>query len=67
MAWSVIDDYMKRNHNTDVRFLQLMEFYKVYGIGLDKTMNLTKARAEAVLTSMVCLHFLFLCAVQRRT
>jgi len=63
----MIDDYMKRNHNTDVRFFQLMEFYKVYGIGLDKTMNLTKARAEAILTSMVCLHFLYLYAIQHRT
>ena len=53
MAWGLIDDYMKRTHKTDVRFFQLMEFYKVYGIGLEKTMGLTKARAEAVLTSMV--------------
>ena len=54
MAWGMIHDYMRRNHRTDVRFFQVMEFYKVYGIGLDKTLGLSKARAEAILNNMVC-------------
>ncbi|KAK9827574.1 hypothetical protein WJX74_011054 [Apatococcus lobatus] len=52
MAWGLIDTFMKEKRHGDIRFFQMMEFYKVFGIGLDQTMSLSKARADAILTQL---------------
>ena len=51
-AYTLINEYQKKNGFGDIKFFQIMRFYKM-GIGLDKSLPLSQAKAEKIYDTMV--------------
>ena len=52
-AYTLINEYQKKNRFGDIKFFQIMRFYKLLGIGLDKSLPLSQAKAEKIYDTMV--------------
>ena len=52
-AYTLINGYQKTNRLGDIRFYQVLRFYKQLGIAPAKSLKLSQAKAETIHESMV--------------